>query len=99
VTDPLSTALYAEGEAVTGIGFWRVLLGTLALVVGTVLLANFFFSGAKRIQAAPTAVAATIEPVVGIVLALVPLSRRLTGLGWLGLLVPCRRAGRGPGPT
>ncbi len=66
-------------------GGWIYLV---ALVVGTVLLANFFFfSGAKRIEAAPTAVAATIEPVVGTVLALVLFSQRLTGLGWLGLLM------------
>jgi len=59
-----------------------------ALVVATVLLANlFFFSGAKRIEAAPTAVAATIEPVVGTLLALVLLSQHLTALGWLGLLM------------
>ena len=57
-----------------------------ALVVATVLLANlFFFSGAKRIEAAPTAVAATIEPVVGTLLALALLSQQLTPLGWLGL--------------
>ena len=57
-----------------------------ALVVATVLLANlFFFSGAKRIEAAPTAVAATIEPVVGTLLALALLSQRLTAVGWLGL--------------
>ncbi len=57
-----------------------------ALVAGTVLLANFFFfSGAKRIEAAPTAVAATIEPVVGTVLALMLFAQRLAPLGWLGL--------------
>jgi DME family drug/metabolite transporter len=67
------------------IGGW---LYIAALVIGTVLLANvFFFSGAKRIEAAPTAVAATIEPVVGTLLALVLFSQRLTGLGWLGLLM------------
>jgi drug/metabolite transporter (DMT)-like permease len=60
----------------------------LALVAGTVLLANvFFFSGAKRIEAAPTAVAATIEPVVGTLLALFLFSQRLTAVGWLGLLM------------
>ena len=60
----------------------------VALVIGTVLLANvFFFSAAKRIEAAPTAVAATIEPVVGTLLALVLFSQRLTALGWLGLLL------------
>ncbi len=66
-------------------GGWIYLL---ALVLGTVLLANvFFFSGAKRIEAAPTAVAATIEPVVGTLLALALFSQRLTAIGWLGLLM------------
>ncbi len=66
-------------------GGWVYLL---ALVAATVILANlFFFSGAKRIEAAPTAVAATIEPVVGTLLALVLLSQHLTLLGWLGLLL------------
>lgn len=32
-TGPLSTALYAEGAALTDVGFWRVLLGGLALAV------------------------------------------------------------------
>jgi len=59
-----------------------------ALVLGTVLLANFlFFAGAKRIEAAPTAVAATVEPVVGTVLALALFAQRLSYLGWLGLLL------------
>ena len=31
-TGPLSTALYAQGTALTGIGFWRIFLGTLALL-------------------------------------------------------------------
>jgi drug/metabolite transporter (DMT)-like permease len=66
-------------------GGWVYLL---ALVAGTVLLANsFFFSGAKRIKAAPTAVAATIEPVVGTLLALALLSQHLTLIGWFGLLL------------
>src|SRR5687767_13843078 len=30
-TGPLSTALYAEGAALTGIGFWRILLGVIGL--------------------------------------------------------------------
>jgi drug/metabolite transporter, DME family len=60
----------------------------VALVLGTVLLANFFFfSGAERIEAAPTAVAATIEPVVGTLLALALFAQRLTAVGWLGLLM------------
>ena len=31
-TGPLSTALYAEGAALTGVGFWRVALAALALL-------------------------------------------------------------------
>ncbi len=57
-----------------------------ALAAGPVLLANFFFfAGVKRIEAAPTAVAATIEPVVGALLALILFSQRLSPVGWLGL--------------
>ena len=64
---------------------WRGLLG---LAAGSVLGANFlFFSAVKRIEAAPTAVAATVEPVVGALLALTLFGQRLTGLGWLGLLL------------
>ena len=52
------------------------------------LAANIlFFTAVKRIEAAPAAVAATIEPVVGTLLALVLFSQRLTTLGWLGLLM------------
>jgi len=58
----------------------------LALAAGTVLAANFlFFGGVKRIEAAPTAVAATIEPVVAALLALVLFSQQLAPGGWLGL--------------
>ena len=32
-TGPLSTALYAEGAALTAVGFWRVLLGGIALTL------------------------------------------------------------------
>lgn len=57
-----------------------------ALGVGAVLLANFaFFAAVRRIEAAPTAVAASIEPVVGAVLALVLFGQTLTALGWIGL--------------
>lgn len=57
-----------------------------ALTVGTVWLANFFFfSAARRIEAAPTAVTATIEPVVGTLLALALFGQRLTLPGWIGL--------------
>jgi len=58
----------------------------LLLSLGSVLAANFlFFAGVKRIDAAPTAVAATIEPVVGTLLALILFDQRLSPLGWLGL--------------
>jgi DME family drug/metabolite transporter len=58
----------------------------VALAVGTVWAANMlFFGGVKRIEAAPTAVAATIEPVVGALLALALFGQRLSPSGWLGL--------------
>jgi len=58
----------------------------LALAAGTVLAANFlFFGGVKRIEAAPTAVAATIEPVVAALLALGLFAQQLSPGGWLGL--------------
>ena len=59
-----------------------------ALGFGTVYAANmFFFSATERIEAAPTAVAASIEPVVGALLALLLLQQGLTMAGWLGLVV------------
>ena len=64
---------------------WRGLLG---LAAGSVVAANIFFFGAvKRIEAAPASVAATIEPVVGALLALTLFGQRLTVLGWLGLAI------------
>ena len=61
---------------------------TFALAVGGVVLANFlFFAGVRRIEATPTAVAATIEPVVGALLAFLLLSQGLMLFGWLGLLM------------
>lgn len=64
-------------------GAW---LYTALLAAATVVAANvLFFNAAKRIDAAPTAVAATIEPVVGALLALALFAQRLTPLGWLGL--------------
>jgi DME family drug/metabolite transporter len=57
-------------------------------VIGPVLGANFlFFAGVRRIDAAPTAVAATIEPVVATLLALLLFGQQLTPLGWVGLLL------------
>ena len=61
---------------------------TALLAAGTVVLANvLFFNAAKRIDAAPTAVAATIEPVVGALLAFALFGQRLSGVGTLGLLM------------
>lgn len=66
-------------------GAW---LYVLLLSLGSVLAANFlFFAAVKRIDAAPTAVAATIEPVVGALLALTLFNQQLTALGWVGLLL------------
>jgi len=57
------------------------------LALGAVLGANFlFFAALKRIEAAPAAVGATIEPVVGTVLALVLFAQALSPGGWFGLL-------------
>lgn len=57
-----------------------------ALALGTVILANLlFFGGLRRINAGPTAVAATIEPAVGALLGLALFDQRLTAAGWLGL--------------
>ncbi|MEO5509776.1 MAG: EamA family transporter [Longimicrobiales bacterium] len=62
---------------------WLYILG---LGAGAVIAANFFFFAAtKRIDAAPTAVAASIEPVVGALLALALFGQQLTALGWMGL--------------
>ena len=62
---------------------WR---GVAGLTAGAVLAANLlFFAAVRRIEAAPAAVAATIEPVVGTLLALLLFNQRLNGLGWLGL--------------
>jgi DME family drug/metabolite transporter len=59
-----------------------------ALAVGTVWLANVgFFAALQRIAATPTAVAATIEPVVAALLALALFHQRLTAWGWIGLVL------------
>lgn len=61
---------------------------TLALAAGGVVLANFlYFAGVRRIEAAPTSVAATIEPVVGALLAWWLLNQPLTVIGWVGLIL------------
>lgn len=64
---------------------WILVVG---LGLGSVFAANmFFFAGVRRIQAAPTAIAASVEPVVGALLAVLVLSQGLTPAGWLGLLL------------
>jgi DME family drug/metabolite transporter len=70
--------------ATTAAGWIYIIL----LGLGAVLAANFcFFAGVRRIDAAPTAIAASIEPVVGAILALLLFDQRLTTLGWLGLVM------------
>jgi drug/metabolite transporter (DMT)-like permease len=57
-----------------------------ALGIGSVLAANFFFFAAvKRIDAAPAAIAASVEPLVGALLALALFGQQLFWFGWLGL--------------
>lgn len=69
----------------TSLAGWTLVVG---LGIGSVFAANlFFFAAVKRIEAAPTAIAASIEPVVGALLALALFGQQLTYLGWLGLLV------------
>jgi drug/metabolite transporter (DMT)-like permease len=68
----------------TGAGW----LFVLALAAGPVVLATVcFFNAVKRIDAAPTAIAANIEPVVGALLALMLFDQRLEALGWVGLVL------------
>ena len=82
----LGIGLTLAGRAPTpppSLAAWRGLAG---LTAGSVLAANIlFFAAVKRIEAAPAAVAATIEPVVGTLLALLLFHQQLTPLGWLGL--------------
>jgi DME family drug/metabolite transporter len=78
----LPLAGYAPAPPATVAGWTFV----LALAAGPVVLANIFFFGAvQRIDAAPTAVAANIEPVVGALLALLLFGQELEPLGWVGL--------------
>lgn len=71
--------------ALPGLESWIYILAlALATVVGANLL---FFSALERIDAAPTSVAATIEPVVGALLALLFLDQSLDPWGWLGLVM------------
>jgi DME family drug/metabolite transporter len=80
----LPLAGHAPAPPPTTVGWLYI----LALAAGGVVLANFlFFAGVRRIEATPTAVAATIEPVVGALLAFLLLSQRLTATGWIGLIL------------
>lgn len=64
---------------------WTLVVG---LGLGSVFAANLcFFAAVKRIEAAPTSIAASIEPVVGALLALAVFAQQLTAAGWIGLFV------------
>ena len=82
----LGLLLPAAGDAPVPPGSLAGWLYIFALGAGAVIAANFFFFAAtKRIDAAPTAVAASIEPVVGALLALALFGQHLTTSGWVGL--------------
>lgn len=58
----------------------------MSLGLGAVLGANFcYFAAVRRIDAAPASVGASVEPVVGAILALLLFDQRLSALGWIGL--------------
>ena len=60
----------------------------VALGIGAVVAANFFFFAAmKRIDAAPASVAASVEPLVGALLALLLFNQELRWFGWLGVVM------------
>ncbi len=84
----LSVILPLAGHAPVAPASMEGWLYILALGAGAVIAANvFFFAAVKRIDAAPTSVAASIEPVVGALLALWLFNQGLTGLGWVGLVL------------
>lgn len=87
-TAVLALTLPLSGEspqAPTTMAGWTLVVG---LGLGSVLAANlFFFAAVRRIDAAPTAVAASIEPVVGTLLALFLFGQGLTLAGWIGLAI------------
>ncbi len=60
----------------------------MALGIGAVLGANFcYFAAVRRIDAAPASVGASVEPVVGALLALALFGQGLTLFGWIGLFM------------
>jgi len=84
----LGIVLAASGRTPTPPPSAAAWWGLAGLTAGSVLAANIlFFTAVKRIEAAPAAVAATIEPVVGTLLALALFSQRLSAVGWLGLVM------------
>lgn len=82
----ISLPLFNHAATLPGsLAGWTLVVG---LGLGSVFAANlFFFAAVKRIEAAPTAIAASIEPVVGALLALAIFGQQLTVAGWIGLLV------------
>lgn len=82
----LAVALPASGHPIQAPPSLAGWIFIAALGIGAVVLANFaFFAGVRRIDAAPAAVAASAEPVVGSLLAFFLFRQGLTPLGWLGL--------------
>ena len=60
-------------------------MAVLALsLLGTVLAYLTFFAGLKRIGASNTAIVSTLEPIVGVLLALMVLGESLTPLKTVG---------------
>ncbi len=60
----------------------------MSLGIGAVLGANFcYFAAVRRIDAAPASVGASVEPVVGAILALLLFGQGLTFFGWIGLFM------------
>jgi drug/metabolite transporter (DMT)-like permease len=87
---------FAEGWTPAWMAEPRAWLYVVLLGIVTVVLANFaFFGAARRIDAAPTAVGASCEPVVGALLAWAVLGQGLSALGWLGLAMVVAGVGGG----
>jgi drug/metabolite transporter (DMT)-like permease len=105
----LAIALPLAGRTPTPPQSLPAWLYILSLGAGAGLAANFFFfAAARRIDAAPTAIAASIEPVVGTLLALFLFHQGLTAAGWVGLALvvggvvagyATERSGAGTAPT
>jgi DME family drug/metabolite transporter len=84
----LGVILWSSGHAPHAPATPAAWMYMAVLAAATVLAANFlFFNATRRIEAAPTAVAATIEPVMAALLAFILLDQRLASYGWLGLIM------------